>query len=76
MPLFKKVLNKDYKKEDYEEQFKIRVPELLAKNERIRKIYQEIPTTPKEILEELDNERKKLLEAKKKYGDYISPFKF
>ncbi|MCD6372731.1 MAG: phosphoenolpyruvate carboxykinase (GTP), partial [Thermococcus sp.] len=39
--LFKQVLNKDYSREDYEKQFTIRVPELLAKIERIEKIYRE-----------------------------------
>ena len=76
VPLFKKVLNKDYKKEDYENQFTIRIPELLSKNERIRKIYEGIKTTPNVIFEELDKEKKRLLDAKEKYGEYISPFRF
>ncbi len=76
VPIFKDVLKKDYKREDYESQFTIRIPELLAKNERIRKIYEGINTTPEEILTELDMERKRLMDAKSKYGDYISPFKF
>ncbi len=76
IPIFKKVLNKEYKKEDYEKQFTLRVPELLEKNKRIRKIYEDIKTTPKEIFDELDSERNRLIEAKEKYGDYISPFKF
>ncbi|MDP8012005.1 MAG: phosphoenolpyruvate carboxykinase (GTP) [Thermoplasmata archaeon] len=76
IPIFKKVLNKEYKKEDYEKQFTLRVPELLEKNKRIRKIYEDIKTTPKEIFDELDSERNRLIEAKEKYGDYISPFRF
>ncbi len=73
--LFKEVFNRDYRKEDYEKQFKIRIPELLAKIERIRAIYSEI-CVPDEVFKELDAEEKRLKDAKKKYGDYISPFKF
>ena len=36
--LFKQVLNKNYAKEDYIKQFTIRVPENLAKIERVSKI--------------------------------------
>ncbi len=74
--LFKEVLNREYSKEDYEKQFTIRVPKLLEKIERIRKIYEDIAFVPKEVFKELDEEEKRLKEAKKKYGDYISPFKF
>ena len=73
--LFKQVLNKDYSREDYEKQFTIRVPELLAKIERIEKIYREqVKEVPEELFEILEDERKRLLEAREKYGDYISPF--
>jgi len=71
--LFREVLNKDYSREAYEKQFTIRVPELLAKIERIEKIYREI-SAPEELFKVLEEERKRLLEARKKYGDYISPF--
>jgi len=75
--LFREVLNKDYSREAYEKQFTIRVPELLAKIERIEKIYREkVKEVPKELFKVLENERKRLLEARKKYGDYISPFSF
>lgn len=73
--LFKQVLNKDYSREDYEKQFTIRVPELLAKIERIEKIYREqVKEVPEELFQVLEEERKRLLEAREKYGDYISPF--
>lgn len=75
--LFKHVLNKEYKKEDYEKQFMIRVPELLAKIDRIEKIYREkVKDTPEILFKVLEEERQRLLEARKKYGDYISPFQF
>ncbi|NJE46982.1 phosphoenolpyruvate carboxykinase (GTP) [Thermococcus sp. GR7] len=73
--LFREVLNKDYSREDYEKQFTIRVPELLAKIERIEKIYREqVKEAPEELFQVLEEERKRLLEAREKYGDYISPF--
>ena len=73
--LFKEVLNKDYSREDYERQFTVRVPELLAKIDRIEKIYREqVREVPKELFQVLGEERKRLLEARAKYGDYISPF--
>ncbi len=74
--LFKEVFNREYTREEYEEQFKIRVPELLSKIQRIREIYESMSAIPKELFEELDAEEKRLKEARKKYGDYISPFKF
>ncbi len=72
--LFSEMLNKEYNKEDYEKQFTIRIPELLAKIGRIRKIYREIENVPPEVFEEIDAEEKRLNEYREKYGDYISPF--
>jgi phosphoenolpyruvate carboxykinase (GTP) len=75
--LFKKVLSKDYSKEDYVKQFTIRVPENLAKIERVQRFYQEnVTDTPAELFEILDQQRKRLVDAKKRFGDYISPESF
>ncbi len=74
--LFLKVLKKNYSKEDYEKQFKIRIPELLKKIERIRKIYRSVEKIPNEVFEEMESEENRLKEAQKKFGDYISPFAF
>jgi phosphoenolpyruvate carboxykinase (GTP) len=75
--LFNRVLNKDYKKEDYVKQFTIRVPENIAKIERVQRFYQEnVSDTPAELFEILDQQCKRLLEAKKRFGDYISPENF
>ncbi len=72
--LFREVFNREYRREDYEKQFTIRVPELLSKIDRIRKIYSEMDNIPQELFEQLDAEEKRLIEAKEKYGDHISPF--
>ena len=75
--LFKQVLDKNYSKEDYVKQFTIRVPENLAKIERVSRFYQEnVTDTPLELFGILYLQRQRLLEAKEKYGDYISPENF
>jgi len=75
--LFKKVLGKDYAKEDYIKQFTIRVPENLAKIERVQRFYQEnVSDTPVELFEILEQQRQRLIEARKRFGDYIPPESF
>ncbi len=75
--LFDRVLSKDYSKEDYVKQFTIRVPENLAKIERVQRFYQEnVTDTPAELYEILDQQRQRLVEAKERFGDYISPESF
>lgn len=75
--LFKEVLGKDYSKEDYEKQFMLRVNENLAKIERITQIYKtKVKDTPKIVFEILEAQRRRLLEVKEKYGEYVSPFIF
>jgi phosphoenolpyruvate carboxykinase (GTP) len=75
--LFNRVLSKDYAKEDYVKQFTIRVPENLAKIERVQRFYQEnVSDTPAELFEILDQQRQRLVEARERFGDYISPENF
>ncbi|MEM2098177.1 MAG: phosphoenolpyruvate carboxykinase (GTP) [Candidatus Bathyarchaeia archaeon] len=75
--LFKQVLGKNYNKEDYNKQFTIRVPENLAKIERVQRFYQEnVSDTPLELFGILYLQRERLLEAQKRFGDYIPPEKF
>ena len=72
--LFKEVYDKDYTKEDYVKQFTLRVPENLAKIERLNEIYQtRVLDTPQIVFEVLEEQRKRLDEAKMKLGDYIKP---
>ncbi|KPJ71994.1 phosphoenolpyruvate carboxykinase, partial [candidate division TA06 bacterium DG_78] len=74
--LFKEVLNKDYTIDDYNKQFMIRIPENLAKIERIKEIYQtQVADTPKILSEVLEKQRQRLIETQKKHGDYITPDK-
>jgi len=72
--LFKSALNKEYSKEDYVRQFTIRVPESLAKIQRVSKKYREdVRETPKILFKVMDEQKKRLEDARKKHGDYISP---
>jgi phosphoenolpyruvate carboxykinase (GTP) len=75
--LFKQVLGKDYSEEDYLKQFTLRVPENLAKIGRIMKIYKaKVPRTPQIVFKVLGEQKRRLMEAKEKHGDYIAPDKF
>ncbi len=72
--LFKKVLNKDYSLEEYEDQFKLRIPENIAKIERIRKIYHtKVFDTPHILMKALDDQEKRLKEYRREHGDYVLP---
>lgn len=72
--LFKEILGKDYSEEDYIKQFTLRIPENLAKNERIIEIYRtKVPDTPDILFKVLKEERKRLEAARAKHGDYIAP---
>ncbi|RKY41762.1 MAG: phosphoenolpyruvate carboxykinase (GTP) [Candidatus Makaraimicrobium thalassicum] len=73
--LFRKVIDKDYGKDEYEEQFKLRIPENIAKIERIKNIYHtKVFDTPHILMQALDAQKERLEECRKKHGDYVSPF--
>lgn len=73
--LFKQVRGKTYTKEDYIKQFTIRVPENLAKIERVEKYHREnVPNSPQIVYDTLEATRRRLNEGRDKHGDYISPF--
>jgi phosphoenolpyruvate carboxykinase (GTP) len=73
--IFKKSLRKDYSEADYIKQFTVRVPENLAKIERLRKFYQtQVTDTPEVLFRVLEEQKKRLLEAKTQFGDYIPPY--
>jgi phosphoenolpyruvate carboxykinase (GTP) len=72
--LFNEVLSKDYSREQYNEQFKIRIPELLAKISRMEGIYtQKVPNTPKPLFKALEEQKKRLEELKRRKGEYVIP---
>ena len=72
--LFKDNLGEDYTKDDYDRQFTIRIPENLAKLDRVEKIYREkVSDTPQILYDTFAKVRDRLKAAGDKYGDIISP---
>jgi len=71
--LFQQVLTMDYTERDYVEQFTIRIPELLAKLDRMANIYATVLDTPKTMKDEMAAQRKRLAALRAAKGDYISP---
>jgi len=75
--LFREVLSAEYTQEQYNEQFVLRIPENLAKLERIETIYRtDVPDTPEVFFETLGAQRAGLADAQKRYGDYAAPSQF
>jgi phosphoenolpyruvate carboxykinase (GTP) len=72
--LFKEHLNVQYTQADFIEQFTIRIPENLAKLDRVEKIYKEkVSDTPQILYDTFAEVRKRLKDAQTKHGLYISP---
>ena len=73
--IYREVLGEEYPRERYERQFTIRVPENLAKIERVERFYQRhVPDAPEEVFQVLGAQRERLLEAQRRFGDRLSPF--
>jgi len=74
--LFNSKLNKDYTREEYEQQFSLKITKYLEKMERMVKIFRHIDM-PSAFNKELKSQILRLQEAKEKYGkEIISPFEF
>jgi phosphoenolpyruvate carboxykinase (GTP) len=74
--LFKEVLDQDYAKKDYDIQFMVRIPENLAKIDRVTNILkQKVSDIPPVVFKVLEEQKQRLKEAREKYGDYILPDK-
>ncbi len=72
--LFKEVLDKDYTRKDYLDQFSIRVAENLSKIERIMDIYStKVPDAPDILFKILHEQKKRYIQLKETHGDYVSP---
>ena len=72
--LFKETLGQDYTREQYVEQFTLRVPENLAKLDRIEAVYRKETDTPDIVFQVLADQRKRLESLRAAKGDYVSPF--
>jgi phosphoenolpyruvate carboxykinase (GTP) len=75
--LFQKELGAAYYREDYQQQFMIRVRQLWDKLDGVEKFYRAEPSAvPRKIFSAVDISRRLLLEAEKRHGSDIPPVKF
>jgi len=73
-PLFKDKLGKDYTQDDYVKQFTVRIPNLLAKYDRVEAIYKEkVSDTPQVVHDTFATIRERLKALQAEKGDYVSP---
>jgi phosphoenolpyruvate carboxykinase (GTP) len=71
--LFREVLGQPYSREDYIKQFTIRVPENLAKLQRVERFYRTQVADAPPVLFEVLAEQRRRLEVCAAKGDYVSP---
>ena len=75
--LFRKELQRDYSKEEYEQQFVTRVRQLLGKLNAVQKFYEkETSPVPDAIFRMIEVQKNLLLDVQQRYGNRISPFQF
>jgi phosphoenolpyruvate carboxykinase (GTP) len=71
--LFRDVLDKDYSEQDYIDQFQIRIPNLLAKLDRMEEIYATVDDAPEIMKHEMAAQRRRLEALQAAKGKNISP---
>jgi len=72
--LFKEKLGKEYSQDEYIEQFTVRVPNLLAKVDRVEAIYKaKVADTPGAVYDVFDRIRGRLNALKEAKGEAVSP---
>jgi phosphoenolpyruvate carboxykinase (GTP) len=72
--LFKEKLGKEYSQDEYVEQFTVRVPNLLAKIDRVEAIYKaKVADTPQAVYDVFDRIRGRLNALKADKGELVSP---
>jgi len=75
--LFKQVFKKEFTKENYVEQFSIRISKSIDRLDRMDAIYKAEPDIPEVFHKHISQQRERLLRAREKFGkDIISPFDF
>ncbi|MCM8814313.1 MAG: phosphoenolpyruvate carboxykinase (GTP) [Candidatus Omnitrophica bacterium] len=75
--LFQAVLHRSYAKEEYAQQFLVRIPENIKKIERILQIYRtKVPDAPLVLFTVLEEQKKRLEKARAQFGDYVQPERF
>jgi len=72
--LFAENLGKGYRREDYTEQFCLRIPANIQKIDRIERIYREsVPDAPAVLFDVLEEQRGRLEALRRSHGDFVSP---
>ncbi len=71
--LFKSALGLEYSEEQYKEQFTVRIPQQLAKIERITDVYRKEWGIPEVLFTTIDEQKQRLVEAQAEFGDYVTP---
>ncbi|HDZ22699.1 hypothetical protein LCGC14_0644590 [marine sediment metagenome] len=71
--LFAAHLKTDYSQDAYIQQFTTRIPENLAKLDRIEAVYRDVADTPAVVLDTLAAQRDRLKSLQQAKGDYVSP---
>ena len=71
--LFRSTLDKDYTEQQYVDQFTIRIPELLAKLDRMEAVFAEVQDTPEALRTQMAAQRQRLTALREDKGAIISP---
>ena len=71
--LFSEALGVEYTEEQYKVQFTIRVPEQLTKIDRIQEVYRNEWGIPEVLFVTLDEQKRRLEQARAEFGDNVSP---
>lgn len=71
--LFATCLDQDYALEDYVEQFGIRCVKLLAKLDRIEKVYHSVVDVPEVVFRTFAEQRERIESLREAKGDVVSP---
>jgi len=71
--LFNELLNKEYSLDAYKHQFALRIPESIAKIDRIVAIYQKYEDVPVALFDALAAQKTRLVETQESLGDYVVP---
>lgn len=75
--LFKQIFDRDYSRQEYDEQFSVRTSALLERLARIERIYRDEDDVPEEFFEHLNQQKERLLDAQQeKNKDIIPPEEF
>ena len=72
--LFKEVLGSSYSIEDYQRQFCLKIPQELARIERVKGCLSQAPGMPAVVFYMLEGQRRRLVRWQHQVGDLVPPF--